>query len=137
VPQSKKVQNITVIGYLLFCELGPTRCICINFKLRFELVIEGCQHRLRRASALAPRMTTLSSFAEKVRYGLLMSYGPDVAEFLRKAAVYLYKILRGVKPDDFPVEQPTRLKLAIKTHHCSMLAQIAFEQEDFQSAGLA
>ena len=47
------------------------------------------------------------------RDGLLMSYGQDFVEYLRKAAVYADKILKGAKPADLPVEQPTVLKLAI------------------------
>ncbi|WGD56070.1 ABC transporter substrate-binding protein [Bradyrhizobium sp. CB1650] len=65
------------------------------------------------ASALAQRMPTLSIWAEKVRFGLLMSYGQDVSETLVKTAGYVDKILKGAKPADLPVEQPTRLKLVI------------------------
>jgi putative ABC transport system substrate-binding protein len=65
------------------------------------------------ASALAHRMPTLTVWSEKVRYGLLMSYGQDADEALRKVAGYVDKILKGAKPADLPVEQPTRLKLVI------------------------
>jgi putative ABC transport system substrate-binding protein len=65
------------------------------------------------ASALAHRIPALSIFAEKVRFGLLMSYGQDVFEILVKTAGYVVKILKGAKPADLPVEQPTRLKLVI------------------------
>jgi putative ABC transport system substrate-binding protein len=65
------------------------------------------------ASALAHRIPVLSIWAEKVRFGLLMSYGQDVFEILVKTAGYVAKILKGAKPADLPVEQPTRLKLVI------------------------
>ena len=65
------------------------------------------------ASALAHRIPTLSIWAEKVAYGLLMSYGQDVSEIIVKTAGYVDKILKGAKPADLPVEQPTRLKLVI------------------------
>ncbi|MGM4877786.1 ABC transporter substrate-binding protein [Bradyrhizobium sp. 956_D2_N1_5] len=65
------------------------------------------------ASALAHRMPTLSIWSEKVAYGLLMSYGQDVSEIIVKTAGYVDKILKGAKPADLPVEQPTRLKLVI------------------------
>ena len=65
------------------------------------------------ASALAHRIPALSIWAEKVPFGLLMSYGQDVFESLVKTAGYVDKILKGAKPADLPVEQPTRLKLVI------------------------
>jgi putative ABC transport system substrate-binding protein len=42
-----------------------------------------------------------------------MSYGPDVLAVVRGTAVYVDKILKGAKPADLPVEQPTRLQLLI------------------------
>jgi putative ABC transport system substrate-binding protein len=73
------------------------------------------------ASALAHRMPTLSIWAEKVPFGLLMSYGQDVVESLRKATGYVDKILKGAKPADLPVEQPTRLKLVINLRAAEVL----------------
>jgi ABC-type uncharacterized transport system substrate-binding protein len=42
-----------------------------------------------------------------------MSYGPNRAESLRRVAVYIDKILKGTKPADLPVEQPTKFELVI------------------------
>jgi putative ABC transport system substrate-binding protein len=47
------------------------------------------------------------------RDGLLISYGQDFNEYLRKAAVYVDRILKGARPADLPVEQPTILKLTV------------------------
>ena len=48
---------------------------------------------------------------EFVSDGGLMSYGPNVPEMVRKAASYVDRILKGEKPGDLPIQQPTRLEL--------------------------
>jgi len=65
------------------------------------------------ASALAHKVPTISVPAETVPYGLLLSYGPDFPDFFRRAVGYVDKILKGAKPGDLPIQQPTRLKLVI------------------------
>jgi putative ABC transport system substrate-binding protein len=65
------------------------------------------------ASALAHGIPTIGFIGEAVPYGVLMSYGQDFPDYFRKAANYADKILRGAKPADLPVEQPTRFKLVI------------------------
>ena len=76
------------------------------------------------ASALAHGIPTIGFQAEIVPYGLLLSYGQDFPDFFRKAAGYADKILRGAKPADLPVEQPTRLKQVINLKAAKALGLI-------------
>jgi putative ABC transport system substrate-binding protein len=63
--------------------------------------------------ALANRLPMIYSAREMVEVGGLMSYGPDYRGQWRVAVGYIDKILKGAKPGDLPVEQPTRFELAI------------------------
>jgi ABC-type uncharacterized transport system substrate-binding protein len=59
------------------------------------------------------RLPTVYPWLEAVDAGGLMSYGPHVPDLFRRAATYVDKILKGAKPSDLPVEQPTKFELAI------------------------
>ena len=63
--------------------------------------------------ALGARLPTMHGFREYVEAGGLMSYGPNFPDLFRRAADYVDKILRGAKPADIPVEQPTKFDLVI------------------------
>jgi ABC-type uncharacterized transport system substrate-binding protein len=63
--------------------------------------------------ALGVKLPTMSDFSEYVEAGGLMSYGPNFPDLFRRAAGYVDKILRGAKPGDIPVEQPTKFDLVI------------------------
>ena len=63
--------------------------------------------------ALKNRLPTISGFSEMVEAGGLMSYGPHYGDLYRRAAVQVHKILKGTKPADLPVEQPTKFELVI------------------------
>ena len=65
------------------------------------------------ASALAYKVPTISAPAEQIPHGLLLSYGSDFPDYFHRAVGYIDKILKGVKPGDLPIEQPTRFKLVI------------------------
>ena len=65
------------------------------------------------AAALKHRLPAMTYIAEEVPHGFLMSYGQDTPDFFRRTAVYVDKILKGAKPADLPVEQPTKFKLVL------------------------
>jgi len=64
-------------------------------------------------AAIAHKLPAVTYVAEEVPYGLLLSYGQDFPDFFRRAAGYVDKILKGAKPADLPVEQPTKFKLVL------------------------
>jgi putative ABC transport system substrate-binding protein len=63
--------------------------------------------------ALDARLPTVFSTRDFVRAGGFMSYGPNYSDLFRRSADYADKILRGTKPGDIPVEQPTRFELVV------------------------
>jgi putative ABC transport system substrate-binding protein len=63
--------------------------------------------------ALAARLPTMSTNREGLESGGLISYGPNFVDLFRRSADYVDKILRGAKPANLPVEQPTKFDLAI------------------------
>ncbi len=87
----KRVEALLVV-------VGP-----LTYLLRQEIADAALKHRL-------PAMTNARQFAQA---GLLMSYGPDLDDLYRRAAIYVDKILSGAVPADLPVEQPTKFELVI------------------------
>jgi len=82
----------------------------------FALTLGSLLFNLRArigASALAHHLPGICFIGEEVPSGFLMSYGQDFPDFFRRAATYTDKILKGAKPADLPVEQPTKFKLVL------------------------
>jgi ABC-type uncharacterized transport system substrate-binding protein len=71
-------------------------------------------HRIRiNTLAVSERLPTMVTFRDYVEAGGLISYGPNFPDLFRRAADFVDKILRGAKPADIPVEQPTKFDLII------------------------
>ncbi len=77
--------------------------VAINLRLRREIAEFAAEQRL----------PAIGAFREQAIAGILMSYGPDYDEVIRDAVTYVDRILKGAKPGDLPVEQPTKIMLVI------------------------
>jgi len=88
-------------------------------RARTDAVILGENARFiayrRRIADLAVmhRLPMMVAAKEYVEAGGLISYGTDFPDLFRRAATYVDKILKGTKPADLPIEQPTKFELAI------------------------
>jgi putative ABC transport system substrate-binding protein len=86
----------------------------VNARYRSEIVTLAGQHRL-------PAVYESREFVEA---GGLMSYGPSYADLFRRVAGYVDRILRGARPADLPVEQPTQFELVVNTNAAKALGLV-------------
>lgn len=81
------------------------------------VIIEGPTYYVHRASlaeaALKARLPVMFPFPEQAEAGGLMAYGADVAQINRRAADFVGKLLKGARPEDLPVEQPTHFPFVV------------------------
>jgi putative ABC transport system substrate-binding protein len=89
------------------------------FVMNEPLVIS--QRARINALAIAAALPTVYAFREFADAGGLMSYGPQFPDLFRQAGDYVDKILRGAKPADLPVQQPTKFELVINLKTASAL----------------
>jgi putative ABC transport system substrate-binding protein len=71
--------------------------------------------------ALKARLPTMFSYRENVEAGGLMAYAVNMSDFIGRAAVYVDRILKGAKPSDLAVEQPTKFELAVNRNTAKAL----------------
>jgi putative ABC transport system substrate-binding protein len=79
--------------------------------LRSPLIVNE-RHRIAEL-AIKSRLAAIYDDRDFVEAGGLMSYGTNIADLYRRAAIYVDKILKGAKPADLPIEQPTKFELLI------------------------
>jgi putative tryptophan/tyrosine transport system substrate-binding protein len=94
----------------VFSEIAPDRADAV---MRVSGSLLFNERARVGAAALAHRLPIMTYIAEEVPHGFLMSYGQDFPDFVRRAAAYTDRILKGAKPADLPVEQPTKFKLVL------------------------
>jgi putative ABC transport system substrate-binding protein len=79
-------------------------------------------HRVRVVELAAKhRLPSIFDAKVYVDAGGLMSYGPDLKDIYRRLATYVDRILRGAKPGDLPIEQPTKFDLVINLKTAKVL----------------
>jgi len=71
--------------------------------------------------ATTQRIPLVTGWGEWARAGAFLSYGPDLDTLARRAATHVDKILKGAKPADLPVEQPTKFELVINLKTAKVL----------------
>jgi putative ABC transport system substrate-binding protein len=106
--QFPKVQDAWILAHAIVDTIREPLIV-----LDQELRIVAANRTRINALALEARLLTIYGSREYVDAGALMSYGPKGTELFRHAAEQVDKILRGAKPADLPVEQPTKFELVI------------------------
>jgi putative tryptophan/tyrosine transport system substrate-binding protein len=98
-------------------EIEPAFDAMVNASMQAVTVVQGGLFFQARAItpklALARRLPMLAYSRENFEHGALVSYAADQIEMCRRSAVYADKILKGARPADLPVEQPTKFELLI------------------------
>jgi putative ABC transport system substrate-binding protein len=83
-------------------------------------VIEN--RRLIAELALKSRVPLMSQYSQMVEAGGLLSYGPDLNDLFRRAGSYVHRILKGARPGDLPIEQPSKYELVLNLRTAKALS---------------
>ena len=116
-----KLQYLDVLGPkdidTAFREAGIARADAV-----LMLVATGVPQRKQVVElAVKSRLPVISGRPELVEAGGLMTYGASINDLYRRAATYVDKILKGAKPSDLPIEQPTKFELVINLNTAKQL----------------
>jgi putative tryptophan/tyrosine transport system substrate-binding protein len=87
-------------------------CAALLCSLEDSLLLSGLRSRIAELAA-QHQLPTMYGWKYHVEAGGLMAYGPSQPAMFRRAASYVDKLLKGAKPGDLPVEQPTKFALVI------------------------
>jgi putative ABC transport system substrate-binding protein len=102
-------------GFAKMTHEGVDGCMVLSSPLMIS------RRELLAELALRHRLPSMFGAKENVLAGGLMSYAPDALDLNRRAATYVHRILRGAKPADLPVEQPSRYELVINLKTATVL----------------
>ena len=86
--------------------------------------------------ALKSQMPAITPWQQITAVGVLMSYGQNLVEHFWRAATYVDKILKGAKPGDLPIEQPTKIHLAINLRTAKALGLTVSKELQFRADGV-
>lgn len=75
------------------------------------------------AFAANSRIATIGSWGDWAEDGLLLSYGPNTGEAMRRVAIYVDKVLKGARPTDLPIERPIRFELVVNLKTAKAIGQ--------------
>jgi ABC-type uncharacterized transport system substrate-binding protein len=133
---AKAVEELKAIAPLLSIELsfvgvrtpeqfGPAFSDINRAKAQALYVVEDpifFAHRMTLLNlASTAQLPTIHELGRWPEASALMSYGPDLQDLFRRAAIYVARILKGAKPADLPVEQPTKFELVINLKTAKVL----------------
>lgn len=98
-------------------ELAPAFAAMVKHQVQALLVVQDSMFTLHRTQiaeqAARNKLPSMHGLSASVEAGGLVSYGPNLSDQLRQAAGYVDKILKGAKPADLPVDQPTKFELVV------------------------